>query len=418
MLSKIINRTLTLALVSLIFVSCKPLGQNNSEIKFTANKEIGNFMILVEGDHSGGIGPSVRQDPQHIKNVVDKAGLNFPEANRVHLPNEPTASELSRAITDLARRSLEADQQFRTEHPKDLSTPLSTLFIYMSSHGAPGGYTSVGQGGMFHSSDVIKAVAAGRKLSDGTSWPVQRLVIMWDTCHAASNIAGISNNANSVVTAGGSDTGIGDLGSLFSGIALTSTSSDQITGNSARAAYANIAKAYTATEPIDKNYLDNKIETSMSELQSLERDKVYKSLVLIMSSRATELSSSEYNGGTATLAFGNAVTSSLNGVGLNGGLNPLGDALNGVDSTQPTNYVEAPTGPKSPKTIEEVLSLMVKNGIAGGQTPVWCVEPAEVAKDYFFQRPDNALPVEIPPIGKNPTASRFCSDNSNLTGGL
>jgi len=395
-----------LIIIPVFFLSCKLSTVNDSNLKFSANKNFTNFLLMAEGDHSGGIGPSVAQDPKHIQNIVAKAGLNFTE--QVHLPNEPSSTELGAAITDLAKRSLAADLAYLEENPDDGFTPLSTVFVYLTSHGGPGGYTSVGGGEAVQSGQIIQWLAAGRKLPDGTSLPIQRVVIMWDTCHAASNIAGISNAGNTVASSGGS--------SILSGLTLASSGSNQISGTTASSMYSNISKSYKATTPVDQNFLNDKIQTTMTSIQSIDRGKIFKSLILIMSSRAAELSNSETNGGTATLAFGAAVTSSLSGAGLNGSLGPLTSALGGIDETNPSQQQATSSGPKSNKTIEEVLNLMVKNGIAGGQTPVWCVEPPEVAKDYFAQRPDDKLPVTLPALGSGSASAMSCSDNSHLSG--
>ena len=60
-----------------------------------------------------------------------------------------------------------------------------TFVIYFTSHGGPGGITSI-NGGMVTFDQVADALRAGRN-HEGKIVPLERLGVAFDTCHSASN---------------------------------------------------------------------------------------------------------------------------------------------------------------------------------------------------------------------------------------
>jgi hypothetical protein len=153
----------------------------------------------------------------------------------------------------------------------------------------------------------------------------------------------------------------------------------------------------------------------------------YKSAIFIAASRPSETAGDSGGGGEGTQAFIRAITAAKGGSlvstpgtktntgGLQDLLNSLGgnDVGNGsgddeMELTQSTNPTGAGTGSGSANaTIKSVLQAMVSN--ASGQVPVFCVEPRELADDFFFDAPAGYLPTNPMNAAKTGSENRECS---------
>ena len=253
----------------------------------------------------------------------------------------------------------------------------------------PDGSTSTGGGSSsIQFAEIARAIRAARG-----DQPLERLVVFFDTCFSGQNVTGS--------TAIGQKSGSGIL--LTEGI-------------------PEIAQP-RSTDPD----LESFISSSLTDLNSVKG--FYKSAILIAASRPNETSGDAGNGGEGTQAFIRAINAAKGGTlvstpgtkqqGAGGGLGDLlnslggggnggGGGSNGMELTQSTNPTGAGTGSGSANaTIKSVLQTMVSN--ASGQVPVFCVEPRELADDFFFDPPAGYLPMNPVNAAKTGAENRECS---------
>jgi hypothetical protein len=369
----------------LVVAACKaeqPAGQDSELDGFLANNDgkwAKNYIAAFLGDSTNI--PGTLQDIGNISRVFNpQNGFNFvmpgpQDGGWKHA----TSDQVIRETANIARQMLETDMQAW----KNLQ-PGGTLFFYMTSHGAPDGSTST-QGGSFQFSQVAAAIREARG-----GHPLERLVVMYDTCFSGQNITGnraISQNTGStgggsVLTGGGTPGapqggGLGDLISMFGGYSLQ--------GSTGLASAEADLSAQTSQ-------MINSVADAATSMKGL-----YKSGIFIGASLPSETSGDESAGGTGTLAFLASVNAARRGLTSTGG-DVLSSLLNGG---APQNSSPASTG--STAKVSDVLDGMVRR--AQGQTPVWCVEPVELKDDFFFDAPAGWLPAWTPSPG---SMQRFC----------
>ena len=351
-----------------------------------------NYIAAFLGD-SDGI-PGTLQDIGNIRRVFNPAnGFNFempgPEdGGWKHV----SSSQLIRETAAIARKMLDSDMQAW----KNLQ-PGGTLFFYMTSHGLEDGSTST-QGGSYQFSEVAAAIRDARG-----GHPLERLVVMFDTCFAGSNIVGDRAISQNTGNGGG-----GPLGGIFS------LADGAQPGSAAPGAAAGGSPSSQSTA----NMIDA-VADAATKVRGL-----YKSGIFIGSSLPTETSGDNPGlGGTGTLAFLESVNAARRGLGpgpnstgalsdlLSGFLGQSGGASgSGGGTMSPASATTSPVATEtSTAKISDVLDGMVTR--AQGQTPVWCVEPPELKDDFFFDGPAGYLPTFIPNAGG--ALQRFCRNGRN-----
>lgn len=379
----------TLTILALINAGCRQSESLSNDKGFIANNTSSNNYLLAFLGDSTGI-PGTLQDIPSISRVFNEAGgLNFTmpgpfSGGWQHPSNSQIIDEVSKAAKAMLVKDLEAWKNLQRG---------GTMFIYFSSHGLQDGSTSTGGGSSsIHFAEIAKAIRSARG-----GQPLERVIVMFDTCFSGQNVTG------------------------------------------SKAINQNTGILLTAEQ--EKQALDDYVAKAIKEAN--EVTGFYKSAIFIASSLPTETSGDEANGGTGTQAFLRAIAAARNGTitastgttGAGGNvLNNLLAALsNGstvnqndpanTNSTTNTTTTGATTpavsqgsglggagtgkGP-STTTIRTVLQNFVTN--AGGfQTPVWCVEPKELADDFFFDPPEGYLPANPVNAARTGNGNRACS---------
>jgi hypothetical protein len=372
-------------LITVLFltVSCEKSESTSEEKGLIANNDGGNnYMLAFLGDSTDI--PGTLQDIPAMSRVFNSAnGFNFqmpgPYNGGWQYPsNSLILSEVGKAAKAMLEKDLIAWKNLQRG---------GTLFIYFTSHGMPDGSTSTGGGSSsIQFAEIARAIRSARG-----EQPLERLVVFFDTCFSGQNVTGS--------TAIGQKTG--------GGVLLTEGSPD--------------ISQPRSTDPD----LESFISSSLTDMNSVKG--FYKSAIFIGASRPNETSGDAGNGGEGTQAFIRAINAAksgtlastpagtksgsggledlLNGLGENGGNNSGGA---GMELTQSTNPTGAGTGSGAASaTIRSVLQTMVSN--ASGQVPVFCVEPKELADDFFFDPPAGYLPINPTNATKTGAENRECS---------
>lgn len=384
-----VHLALALGLYLTTLAGCEQQEVLSEDKGFIANNDSGNNYLLAFLGDSNGI-PGTLQDIPAIARTFNSAnGLNFtmpgPYNGGWQYPsNQQILSEVSKAAKAMLDKDLAAWKNLQRG---------GTLFIYFTSHGSEDGTTSTGGGSSgIQFSEIARAIRSARG-----EHPVERLVVMFDTCFSGTNITGSKAiNQNT-----GTGLGLADVAAKNDDAAIKSFID-------AAVADANSVKGF------------------------------YKSAIFIGSSLPTETSGDEGGGGTGTQAFLKAIAAAKGGALIsqpgrdNTGSGTLGDLLSSLGggsnnntssdesgfeltdtATAPASTTSASgngagtgRGPSS-TTIKQVLENMVSN--AFGQTPVWCVEPRELADDFFFDPPEGYLPQNPVNAAKTGANNRVCS---------
>lgn len=380
----------SLVIGCLLSYGCEKQESVSDEKGFIANNDSGNNYLLAFLGDSNGI-PGTLQDIPKMSRVFTAAnGFNFTmpgpySGGWQHPSNEIITAEVGKAAKAMLEKDLIAWKNMQRG---------GTLFIYFTSHGAPDGSTSTGGG----NSSIQFAEVANAIRSARGEYPVERLVVFFDTCFSGQNVVGSTSISRQS----------GGLGLIESTI-------------------PDIAKP-KSTDPALESFVAN----SMADANSVKG--FYKSAIFIGASRPSETSGDGSDGGVGTEAFIQAITAakggSLSGTtskNNTGGLESLLGSIGGqgqqsdselgltqsetLPSTGPTATSStggAGTGKGSATaTIKAVLQNMVSN--ASGQTPVFCVEPRELADDFFFDPPEGYLPVNPVNALKTGADNRECS---------
>lgn len=380
---------LAIGVVMAMIAGCEQPDAVSEEKGFIANNDSGNNYLLAFLGDSNGIPGTLQDIPAIAKTFNSANGLSFNMPGPYHGGWQyPSNSQILSEVSKTAKAMLDKDLAAW----KNLQRG-GTLFIYFTSHGSPDGTTSTGGGASgIQFAEIARAIRSARG-----EHPIERLVVMFDTCFSGSNVTG-----SKAIT---QNTG--------AGLGLT-----EDTAASDDAAISSFINAAVADANSVKGF--------------------YKSAIFIGSALPSETAGDESGGGTGTQAFLRAVNAAKGG-GLitqqarqesgNGSLGDLLGALgggsannnssSGFDLTQDTSDAASGAvatggvsgagtgkGPSS-TTIRQVLQNMVSN--ARGQTPVWCVEPRELADDFFFDPPEGFLPANPVNAAKTGSANRDCS---------
>ncbi len=369
------------ALTATLFLTaaCGGSEDTSEEKGFIANSDGGNnYMLAFLGDSTDI--PGTLQDIPAMSRVFNAAnGFNFqmpgPYNGGWQYPsNALIVSEVGKAAKAMLDKDLVAWKNLQRG---------GTMFIYFTSHGMPDGSTSTAGGNSsIQFTEIARAIRAARG-----EYPLERLVVFFDTCFSGQNVTG--------------STAIGQKSGT--GIGLT-------------AAIPELAHP-RSTDPD----LESFISSSLTDMNSVKG--FYKSAIFIAASRPNETSGDIGSGGEGTQAFIRAITAAKGGSlvntsnkqpGTGGGLQDLLNSLgsggggNDMELTQSTNATGAGTGSSTANaTIRSVLQAMVSN--ASGQVPVFCVEPKELAEDFFFDPPAGYLPMNPMNTAKAGAENRECS---------
>jgi hypothetical protein len=370
--------------IALSIFGCNPSEDQSEQKGFIANNDSGNnYMLAFLGDSTDI--PGTLQDIPAMSKVFNAAnGLSFQMPGPYHggwqYPNNSLIlSEVGKAAKAMLDKDLVAWKNLQRG---------GTLFIYFTSHGMQDGSTSTGGGSSsIQFAEIARAIRTARG-----EYPLERLVVFYDTCFSGQNIVG-------------------------------STSIGQKTGISLTSQIPEIAQP-RSTDPD----LESFVTSSLSDMNSVKG--FYKSAIFIGASRPNETSGDNGNGGEGTQALIRAISAAKGGAALDPGarqpasggsiqdlLNSLGGGSsggsgggngNGMELTQSTNATGAGTGSgTATATIRSVLQTMVRN--ASGQVPVYCVEPKELADDFFFDPPAGYLPMNPMNALKTGSDNRECS---------
>jgi hypothetical protein len=373
----------SLSLFATVAVSCKPKPtRTDSNLNwFVSDNHAGNnYFVGFVGDDDGI--PGVHQDiPKLVRLLQPQNGFNFKIVSQVQ-GTTASSQEVINTTAEVAASMLQGDRAAYAAGQTG-----GTLFFFVSSHGSPDGSTSA-RGGEFRFDQVAQAIQSRRN-----GVPLERLIVMFDTCFSGSNAGQVlaQNPGNGGVSAGESSF-ISDLASLFSltpPLPIASPSSGRSPG------------VWTPSAQ-DRQGVSEMINTAAAEFAKVQG--LYKTAIFIGSSRPDETSADTSVGGLGTEAFVRAVLSVLpnaGGLPAGGGLfeswfggdneqeavGPAGSAA----TTPAANSAGGgqPSALKSSVTVEQVLNRMVSNAV--GQSPVWCVVPAELADDYMFDPPEGHL---------------------------
>jgi len=374
------NKTLKYAVllaVSLqLIVGCKKNEEASEEKGFIANNDSGNNYLLAFLGDSSNI-PGTLQDIPAMSRIFNGAnGFNFQMPGPYHggwqyPTNSLILSEVSKAAKEMLVKDLIAWKNLQRG---------GTLFIYFTSHGTPSGSTSTAGGrSSIQFAEIARAIRSARG-----EHPIERLVVFFDTCFSGQNVVG--------------STSIGQK----SGVQLTEMPPD-------------------IAQPVSSDPdLESFIASSLTDMNSVKG--FYKSAIFIGSSRPNETAGDNHSGGEGTQAFIRAITAAKGGTEMDAGIKQPGsvgtlddifgnhntNSNSGFDLTQSSNQSGAGTGNgPSTATIRAVLQKMVSN--ATGQTPVYCIEPKELADDFFFDPPTGYLPMNPMNVAKTGSENRECS---------
>jgi hypothetical protein len=372
---------------------CKPKSSRyGSNLKWfvSDNHAANNYFVGFVGDDDGI--PGVHEDvPKLVSLLQPQNGFNFEFVAQVQ-GTTASSTEIINTTAEIAGSMVQGDKAAYAAGQTG-----GTLFFFVSSHGSPDGSTSAREG-MFRFDEVAQAIQNRRQ-----GVPLERLIVMFDTCFSGSNANQVlaQNSNGGVVSAGQAASGEG--GSLFSEFADMFSLAPVVPAG--QAASQQPASAWKPSDQ-DRQGISGMINSAASEFAKVQG--LYKTAIFIGSSRPDETSADTSEGGLGTEAFVSAVRSALpNGGGVNSGesggfasvLGTLGGersessaaSNNTSGSSTPATTTAGTTTPRlrSNVTVGQVLDQMVNNAL--GQSPVWCVVPAEVADDYMFDPPEGHL---------------------------
>lgn len=361
--AKLLPQILVMLAAAILLVSCGPKNTESDPDGFIANsKSTNNYLLTFLGDSDGLTGPAL--DMGHMQQAFGMGPARF------QMPGPyqggwqyPSKAQMLQIIGQYAGQMLAADQKAWANLQRG-----GTLFIYITSHGADDGSTAVAGGNeLIRSSEIASAIRTARG-----NVPLERFVIFFDTCFAGQNVIG-------------------------------SAAINEGTGSPGGYAPPPVIPAIARPQSGDGS-LDSYMTDVLNGANSVRG--FYKSGIFIGSSLPNEESSDTSTGGPGTSAFIQAVSSAMGGATGAVGANPY--ANNGGAAGAVTN--SAPGA-----TIQQVLTAMISNA-SQFQTPTWCVEPRELADDYFFDPPSGYLPANPANAAATGANNRVCSRPSNGVG--
>jgi len=353
-----------LTILLILLAGCGQSEQETSEqLAFAADNEFATNRIVAFLGDSSNI-PGTFQDIPHIKRTFNRQnGFNFqlegPQGNGwTHATRQTIINETARVASEMLTEDLAAWRELQRG---------GTMFFYMTSHGLQNGSTMASDG-TFYFSQVAEAIRRARN-----DQPLERLIVFFDTCFSGANARQVVNNSSG-----------GGLGDILGG---QGASSNNLDGN---AGSANL----------DRQGVEGLMQAVAGELQSVKG--LYRSAIFLASSRPNQTAGDLPTGGVGTLAFLESINAAKQGLGNpQRSVNSINDLLGIVSMSneqsrylnqQDSNSDQVAQGVRQTgaATIGQVLERTASR--AFGQTPVWCVDPPELADDFMFDAPPGYVP--------------------------